>query len=160
MSDEPRCYYFGCIDGPGHYLHGPTATDRQRIEYYGGHRHVHIDGTLAPRRLRHGPLIWTGQGATHQERQRLATNSEECPQGQFLRHELDTGFSAMQWWDRTQGDRRGACNGTLLLEGKHPTASLLAALAAHYPSVLANLTAARVSLVEVFPASPSHEESR
>jgi len=75
--------------------------------------------------------------------------ADEYPQGQFLRHELDNGFTVLQWWDRCQGDSRGACNSTILLEGKHTTEELLAALAEHFPHVLENLKRAGVELVEV-----------
>lgn len=69
--------------------------------------------------------------------------------GQSLLHHLDTGFTAIQWWDRCQGDTRGACNSTVLLEGKHTAEEMLAALREHFPHVLANLEKAGVKLVEV-----------
>lgn len=154
-----RCFYFGCWNEAGHFMHGPgSSADKERVSYYGGDRRVHLDGTLAPRRLREGTRgaklfavrpIWTGTGATREERQRIEYDSEEYPQGEFLRHTLDTGFTAIQWWDRTQGDQCGACNSTVLLEGNHDAAAMLAALAAHFPHVLANLTKAGVTLREV-----------
>jgi hypothetical protein len=75
--------------------------------------------------------------------------SGECPQGQFLRHVLPNGFTAIQWWDRCQGDGRGACNSTVLLEGTHTTPEMLEALYAHFPHVAENLKRAGVQLVEV-----------
>jgi hypothetical protein len=93
-------------------------------------------------------------GSTAEERQLIGYDSGELPQGQFLRHDLDTGFTAIQWWDRCQGDDRGACNSTILLEGKHASAEMLAALADHFPHVLENLRKAGVELVEVQHADP------
>jgi hypothetical protein len=113
---------------------------------------VHLDGTLAPRKMhRTGELCWAGMGSSVTKRQRISYDSDEYKQGLFLRHELSTGFTAIQWWDRCQGDSRGACNSTILLEGKRPTAEMLAALETHFPHVLANLTRAGVVLVEVIP---------
>jgi len=157
----PRCFYFGCWNEAGHFMHGPGSyADKERVSYYGDR--VHLDGTLAPRRVREGSRsarrfsvrpIWTGTGSTREERQLIAHDSEEYPQGEFLRHTLNTGFTAIQWWDRTQGDQRGACNSTVLLEGAHDSAAMLAALATHFPHVLANLTKAGVTLHEVTVAT-------
>lgn len=149
MAD--RCFYFGCLNQAGHYMHGAGAgswSERERFSYFGDH--VHIDGSLAPRKD-HGQLVWSGKGATLRERQGISWRSEEFPQGQFLRHDLDIGFTAIQWWDRTQGDTRSACNSTILLEGKHTSEEMIAALKEHFPHVLENLTKAGVQLVEVFP---------
>jgi hypothetical protein len=58
--------------------------------------------------------------------------TEECPQGQFLRHVLDSGYTAISWWDRTQYDKRGAINSTILLEGEHTSDEVLAAGREHF----------------------------
>lgn len=111
---------------------------------------MHIDGTLAPRRhSRTNAIVWGGMNGD--DNRRLEFDSVELPQGQFLRHELDSGFTAIQWWDRTQGDKRGACNSTVLMRGRHTSAEMLGALAEHFPSVLKNLTDAGIALVEVQP---------
>lgn len=157
MSEqELKCFYFGCWNRAGHFLHVPGGkfigrTERD-VEYYGGHdRRVHIDGTLAPRKLaRDGSLIWTGN-FTKEERDRYESRSSEYPNGWFLRHELDNGFSVLQWWDQTQGDTRPGCNSTIMLEGKHTTEELFKALEVNFPHVLANLKKADVKLVEVYP---------
>lgn len=147
------CLYFGCWNQPGHYLFLPNGKWDHRLEYYDNQAdRVHLDGTLAPRLLkRSGTLCWAGLGDAVEERRRITRDSEECPQGQFLRHDLSTGFTAIQWWDRCQGDTRGACNSTILLEGKRSSEEMLAALKEHFPHVLANLERAGVKLVEVFP---------
>ena len=151
MTD--RCWYFGCWNNAGHYLHLPGGKWDHRLEHYGNQPdRAHLDGTLAPRRhKRSGAICWSGQGKTSDERCRIEYDSEELPQGQFLRHVLNTGVTAISWWDRNQGDTRGACNSTILLEGDRTTEELLAALALHFPHVLENLKRARVELVEIFP---------
>lgn len=149
-----RCYFFGCWNEPGHYLHssGRGSVDyqaRQQIEHYGDG--LHIDGTLAPRRNREGGICWEGQGKTHDERGRIKSNSGECAQGQYLLHVLPNGFTVIQWWDRCQGDKRGACNSTILLEGTHAADEMVAALGRHFPHVLENLKKHGVELVNVTP---------
>jgi len=148
-SPSGRCFYFGCWNKPGHFLAGPDGCwpgrEFARLEYYGEDRAMHLDGTLAPRRMRGtDELCWRGMGDG-----RIEYRSDECPEGQFLLHVLDTGYTAIQWWDRRQGDRRGACNSTILLEGQHTAEEMLVALQEHFPHVLANLTKAGVALVEV-----------
>jgi hypothetical protein len=157
MTD--RCFFFGCWNQPGHFLvragQRRLSDEDHRLEYYGDRRH--LDSTLAPRRMaakygrRGGEIVWTGSVRTREEGVRIGYDSEECPQGQFLRHYLDTGFTAISWWDRCQGDKRGACNSTVLLEGEHTSEEMLAALATHFPHVLENLKRAGVELVEVKP---------
>jgi len=146
-----RCFYFGCWGNTaGHYMRGPgDFRARERVSYFGNH--MHIDGSLAPR-SDHGRIVWAAQGVTREERSRLSWETKECDQGVFLLHNLDTGFTAVQWWDRTQGDTRGGCNSTVLLEGNHTAEEMLAALAEHWPEVLANLEKAGVKLVDVTPA--------
>lgn len=149
MAD--RCLYFGCWNRPGHYLHLPGGKWNHQLEYYSnGTDRVHLDGTLAPRRHKlTGALCWAGQGAVAGARNRITWDSEECPQGQFLLHQLTTGYAAIQWWDRNQGDERGACNSTILLEGTHSSEGVLAAGRAHFPHAFERLAAAGVALLEV-----------
>jgi hypothetical protein len=152
MNDN--CFFFGVYREAGHFLWQPhwqrvRYPASQRIELFGdGH---HIDGNLAPRLYhpRYGSgICWGAQGPI--QRLPISYQSEECPEGQFLRHLLPNGFSAAQWWDRCQGDTRGACNSTILLEGEHTSEEMLAALELHFPRVLDNLNGKGVELVEVF----------
>jgi hypothetical protein len=94
-------------------------------------------------------------GKTNDERMRITYDSAEYPQGEFLRHFLDTGMTAIQWWDRTQGDSRGACNSTILLDGRYTADEMIAALMKHFPHVAVNLANAGVALVEVMGGSVS-----
>ena len=156
MSETPTCFYFGCWNCPGHFSFAPggRTVHGDRIEHYGkgDHRH-HLDGSLAPRKhASDGHLCWGGQDG---KERRIDYRSEEYPQGQFLIHHLDNGFTAMQWWDRNQGDNRGACNSTVLLKGEHGGGEMLMALHAHFPHVAENLKKAGVALDEVRRAESS-----
>jgi hypothetical protein len=148
-----RCYFFGCWNTPGHYLVGPHGArvdhrEGAKVELFGDQ--LHLDGSLAPRKYhpRYGTgLCWNAQSKPNG--QRIEYQSEECPEGQFLRHVLPNGFTAIQWWDRCQGDSRGACNSTVLLEGEHTTEKMLEALRVNFPGVVENLKRGGVELVEV-----------
>lgn len=151
-----ECFYFGCWNQPGHYIRSAPGQrdlsydERQKVVYYNGD--IHIDGSLAPRRdQRTGEFRWEGQRQQRDAQGRMIHTSE-CQQGQFLLHVLDNGYTAIQWWDRCQGDKRGACNSTILLEGEHSADEMLAALHQHFPHVVENLKRAGVDLVEVKPA--------
>lgn len=149
-----KVLFFGCWNHPGHFIFAPGgehARHGNSVEWY--RPGVHLGGNLAPRLRKDyygGGLCWAGQGETSERRQRIAYESNECPQGQFLRHVLPNGFTAIQWWDRQQGDSRGACNSTVLVEGERTSEEMLSALAEHFPHVLANLKRGGVELVEVF----------
>jgi hypothetical protein len=105
-----------------------------------------LDGCFAPRLTRDGKVVY---GLPYHGKSSWELNeSNECPQGQFSRH-AHRGYTLIQWWDRCQGDGRGACNSTILLEGDHTTEEMLTALVEHFPHVLANLKRHGVELVEV-----------
>lgn len=144
-----NCFFFGVVGRAGHYLHdsgGPAPYD-ERVTTYGPERR-HIDGTLAPRRGdRTEQIFFSGYGPRDDNRQ---YRSEECPQGQYLHHVLPNGYSAVQWWDRTQGDTRGGCNSTILLQGMHDAEAVLAAGRERFPKVFENLKKAGVELVRVW----------
>lgn len=154
-TSKPRCFFFGCWNEPGHYLFYPggatvpyTAEDRIswfKKPLFPGQliaERAHLDGTLAPRRSHEGKLVWCAL----RPGRAVEYYSVECPQGQYLVHHLPNGFTAMSWWDRCQGDQRGACNSTVLLEGQHHEAEMLAALHEHFPHVVENLQKAGVVL--------------
>lgn len=146
MTDT--CLYFGCWNRAGHFLVAPGGR-RSGLPNHEDHKlSDSLDSRFAPKLTRGNKIVWgdTRNDARDWERY----NAVECPQGQFLRHEL-LGYSLIQWWDRNQGDTRGACNSTILLKGSHTSEELLAALKEHFPHVLSNLDKAGVELVEVFP---------
>lgn len=143
-----RCFFFGCWNEAGHYLYAPGGRTfwNDTLDHVGT---CHIDGTLAPRMTPANQIVWVAQAAARAERQRLQYESEEMEQGQFLLHVLPNGFTAIQWWDRCQGDRRGGCNSTILLAGIHTAGEMIAAAREHFPHVLDNLARHGVELVEV-----------
>lgn len=152
-----RVYFFGCWNEPGHYLFEPGGR-RPRggpFDPLGPGTGYLLDGGYAPRRAHpgtvtaadsRGGICWAAMRPA--DRHRAHRESEECPQGEYLIHQRD-GFTLMSWWDRCQGDQRGACNSALLVEGEHDAAIMLAELAARFPHVLANLQRAGVDLREV-----------
>lgn len=156
MSAE--VYYFGVWDECGHFLRKPGGVfvlDEEPIVYFEGVvrgdgepklGRRHLDGSLAPRKSRRSGTVSCEAAGL----ERYA--SDECPEGQFLRHDLSNGFTAIQWWDRAQGDKRGACNSTVLARGKFTSEEMLAIFAEQFSSRKARLEAAGVSLVEVRPA--------
>jgi hypothetical protein len=145
------CFFFGCWSRPGHFLvrQGGRSVgyrEEQAIVYFAevDGEPMHLDGTLAPL-LVDGRIRWAAQ-----DPKRLRYK-QECPQGHFLLHHLPNGYTAISWWDRTQGDTRGACNSTVLLKGEHDADSMLRAAQQHFPEVLSNLEQAGVRLIQLFP---------
>lgn len=148
--------YFGCWGNQaGHHLHRqdgrPPTGDDYATEYY-RQRRRHIDASLPPRlHRRTGQLIWTGM----QDKPGLEYSSDEVEQGRYFVHHLDNDYTAMAWWDRTQGGTRGACNSVVLIKGAWSAETMLAALKASFPPVLANLTRAGVTLIDAGPPPPA-----
>ena len=148
-----RCLFFGCWNHAGHYLWAPGAHRfwDDAISRPGGG--AHLDGSFAPKRDQRTGQIACGATSNDRDDYHRWRNFEECPQGQFLKHTVG-GFTLIQWWDRNQGDGRGACNSTILLEGEHTSEEVLAAGKLHFPHVFENLERAGVALVEVFLEAP------
>lgn len=165
-TTKPRAFYFGCWNEAGHYMFPSpknefaTRDEQRRVERFDQGR-VSVDGTLAPRRLRHGTRawrtydgadpVWTGLGQSRDDIQRIEYDSEEYKQGQFVRHDLDTGYTAIAWWDRNQGDLRDGCSSTFFYEGLHTSDEMVAAFREHFPHVAANIDRAGIHLVDVTP---------
>lgn len=153
--------FFGYRRSAGHELFLPDGRSTweadktlARLEY--GPNGRHVDGSYAPRRGTRSPVrgievCWAGQGATKEAHNEIAYASEEHEQGKFLRHVNHHGYTLISWWDRTQGDGRGACNSNFYLLGEHASDVMLKAFRAHFPRLAAKLADAGVELVEVFP---------
>jgi hypothetical protein len=131
------------------------------LTYHGIAKNKHIDATMAPRVLtkdnsygKRGDIVWSGLGEDDKAIKDLEKDSDECAEGQFLRHNnLSSGTTAIQWWDRHQGESRVGTSSTLILSGRDRTsAECLERLASYFPNVLANLEAAGISLVDLTPA--------
>jgi hypothetical protein len=157
MADT-ECFYFGSLQGDGHFLYSSSGHRASNsLAVVDG---CSIDGSLAPRRIRYGsrsyynredpspPVCWTLQ-AGREDRNRLAYDSAECVQGQFLLHALPNGFTTIAWWDRCQGDSRPGSNSAILLRGVHTAEEMLAAGKQHFPLVFRRLERAGVVLVDV-----------
>lgn len=151
-----KAFFFGCWNEAGHYLFHPGGSSAYKEEdkitvLANG---AHIDGSLAPRKHRYlekdgkEKILFVGQVATHEARRRAEYDSSECKQGEFLIHHFGS-YTYMSWWDRNQGDKRGACNSTFILEGEHSADVMLAELAKNFPHVVDNLRKAKVALREV-----------
>lgn len=105
-----ECWYFGCIDEPGHYLFAPDGS----------------------RSLKHPLGIWTefdcafAPGGWLRDRlgvwQRTATG----------------GWTVIACWDRSVDSRRSS-NAAFIVEGKHTLAAALEAAKATWPVVTARV---------------------
>lgn len=133
MADLPRAWWHGCWLSAGHYLfdRNGRSLDYEKEGPPGMGYAPWLDGSLAPRRYRSGrswpiaPLRDDGlvfgrmaksdDGLYH----RIMNASDEAPQGDFLLHAI-AGCTIAAWWDRTQGDTRGACNSCLIVENQCP----------------------------------------
>lgn len=154
-----RIFFFGCWNEPGHFLRSPYRCEHDPLIESFKLGTIHIDGTLAPRVYRAGSRVgvgvcWTAQGDTREDRSRIQHASDEMPQGRYLHHVLDNGFSAVTWWDRCQGDTRGACNSVILLRGEHDAETVLVAGRESFPSVFENLRKAGVDLAAATSTPP------
>lgn len=152
-----KAYFFGCWNTAGHYLFhsgGATAYEAEdRVVYFAlaPDGRMHIDGALAPRtwRPRWGTgLCWAAQGKTKDERDRIQYHSDEQEQGYYLIHHIN-GLTYMSWWDRNQGDKRGACNSNFILEGTHDAVKMFDELVVSFPHVVENLRKADIPLKQV-----------
>jgi hypothetical protein len=146
-----NCLFFGCHDQPGHFLWSPGWRRAWGHPRWGDG--WMFDGGYAPRRSENGKLFHMTAITEQRDQWRAKNCSSECPQGQFFLHVPPTFqrpcWTIMSWWDRCQGDKRGACNSTVLMEGEHTAQEMIQALREHFPSVLDNLAKAGVELVPV-----------
>ncbi len=155
----PRSWWHGCWLEPGHYLfdrRGRRARDEE-CPVTAHHESWWLDGQLAPRRLRAGwspPVMPLEPGAIvygrmagedRDLRHRIEAASCEAEQGEFLLHPI-AGCTIASWWDRTQGDTRGACNSCLIVEGVHSANEMLELFPRLFPRQAERLASAGVSL--------------
>jgi hypothetical protein len=173
---EPRVWWHGCWLKPGHYLFDRRGDDGRSMEPCpvrpsgSIYEAPWLDAGLAPRRAR--ARSWTRlpieipadqivfsrmAGDDRDLRQRVESASEECPQGEFLLHTI-AGCTVAAWWDRTQGDTRGACNSCLIVENRPDrgwsASEMLDLFPRLFPVQAARLAAAGVTLRFLRWASP------
>lgn len=115
------CYYFGCIGGPGHYMHkrgahSPYDEERTIGAAFGG-----IDGKLC----------WNSKPGDY------SYNREETEGRAFLTHK--SGWTAIAFWDRSV-DRRGACNSAFFVRGELTFAQMVRVARHQWPQVWARFT--------------------
>ena len=99
---DVECFYFGCMDSPGHFFHGPS---RSREELWA------LQGRLST--LFHGldgKLCWNSP-KSDSDRYRPRDETEGWA---FVTHR--GGWTALAFWDRSV-DRRGACNSVFIVCG-------------------------------------------
>lgn len=150
FNDTP-CYWHGCWLEAGHALFsksGKCADDRL-------FEHMWLDGGYAPKSV-YERTFFVMQSESYEDRRSMAHRGRELPQGRFLRHVIQNNkheiHTLLAWWDRTQGDTRGACNSCYIVKGEHTTAAMLKWFPIHFPKQAERLTIAGIDLVEVFPS--------
>lgn len=156
--DTPRAYYFGYRKHAGHELqhtNGRAVRPEDGVPFDPFDRDFWLDGAYAPKRaawarfgMEAGRVFFVMQGASEDDRRALRHHGDELPQGEFLLHRI-RGHTLMAWWDRTQGDARGACNSVFIVEGDHTSEEMLALWPQRFPLQAANLERAGVKLIEV-----------
>jgi hypothetical protein len=162
-AELPRAWWHGCWLEPGHYLfdrHGHTGRRAElcRLRPTGSiYEAPGLDGGLAPRRaparavlslaiVPADRVVFTRMAGDDREAcRRIESRSDEAAQGEFLLHGID-GYTIAAWWDRTQGDTRGACNSCLIVEGGHSANEMIELFPRLFPKQAARLDAAGVSL--------------
>lgn len=156
---DPRAWWHGCWLEPGHHLFdrsGDSGRSMDPCPARSGLDEAHwLDGGLAPRRIRIGTqfqvmsadrIVFTRMaGDDHDLRNLVERHSSEAEQGEFLLHAI-AGCTIAAWWDRTQGDSRGACNSCLIVEGGHSANQMLELLPRLFPAQAGRLAKAGVAL--------------
>lgn len=115
-----RAYYFGCWNGPGHFLHKPggdRAVEREaRLPW------SNIDGRLCP-------------GGDREACGRPVAFEVE---GRAALHHLD-GWTALAFWDRSV-DHRFHSNSVFFVEGTTSAEDVLRVARERFPEILRRLT--------------------
>ncbi len=151
-------FFHGCWNEPGHFWWtrgGHHLDDRLAPSVFARW----IDGGYAPRVWRAGyfnsrslvknpAVCFVMEVENEDDRRRIMYDATEHEQGRFLIHHKGD-HTLMSWWDRTQGDTRGACNSSLVVTGTHDSLAMYDFLLQNFPRVAANLVAKGVALVEV-----------
>lgn len=155
IDENTPSYWHGCWLEAGHYLHARGGKSIDDRIFKTPQDHIWLDAGFAPIRDRYNRITFVMSKSTHEERKTLSYAGKELPQGQFLRHEIKDYrgdvHTLLAWWDRTQGDTRGACNSCYIIKGTHSTDAMLKWFPIHFPKQAERLEIAGVKLVEVVP---------
>lgn len=118
------CYYFGCVDGPGHIFRGPGP----RTRVYALEEHLaQLFGGLD------GKLCWN---SPRSDRDRFVDRNETEGRA-FITH--CGGWTALAFWDRSV-DRRGACNSAFFVQGTLTFAQIVWVARHCWPKIWARFT--------------------
>lgn len=119
-----ECFYFGCIDGPGHYFRGPGNTSRvYELEHELTTLFAGIDGKLC----------WNSPRTTRDQYDRR----DETEGRAFVTHR--GGWTALAFWDRSV-DRRGACNSAFFVRGTLTFAQIVRVARHRWPKLWSRFT--------------------
>lgn len=164
MSQIPRCWWFGCWLQAGHHLVGRDGRWESAKDCPFYRTDGQLDGNYAPRRwmktrlppmpIHADGIVFARMSDDADIRRTITYNSEELAQGYFLRHEV-LGCTLISWWDRTQGDLRGACNSTFIVGGFHHVDDMLRWFPEAFPKQAQRLADAGVRLVCVNTGVPN-----
>ena len=148
IDETTQVWWHGCWGEPGHFLFSRSGRsvryeDAPPCAWHGWW----LDSGWAPRRRGDGRVTFACSGANDQEKRDISYRTEECDQGEFLVHRVLNGqYTIMAWWDRTQGDSRGACNSCYIVQGVPSVDDLLAWFPKHFPMQAKRLADAGVTL--------------
>lgn len=131
---DVECFYFGCIDGPGHFFNAPRRTrsagyELERIVTAALGRYGGLDGALC----------WNSPKS---DRDRYDRRNET--EGLAFRT-CHGGYTAIAFWDRSC-DPRGACNSAFIVRGELTFAQVVRAARHAWPEIWARF---KFEVVEV-----------
>ena len=151
FADEPRMFYFGPWDEPGHYFfdeHGRSVREGIVDFPFGHHspKDVFVDGRLQP-----------GCPAPN-DRMKRRTRPEV--EGEALLHHIQ-GWTALCLWDRSV-DTRGACNSNFFAEGTFTFDEMVAMASSRFAKRWAkmNFSVIQVQIeAGMLPGAPAKREA-
>jgi hypothetical protein len=115
--------YFGCIGGPGHYLHGP-ATRRAEKQLRAAGIYPAIDGGYCP--------------GVDPNRKHAWQLPERQVEGEAALHHVG-GWTILAFWDRSVDSRMG-CNSAFLLRGEATFGEMVELSRREWPEVWSRFT--------------------
>ena len=119
-----ECFYFGCIDGPGHFFNGPGGpTEVRALEHELTTLFKGLDSTLC----------WS---SPRTERDRY-DQRDETEGRAFITYR--GGWTACAFWDRSV-DKRGACNSAFFVHGTLTFAQIVRVARHRWPKIWARFT--------------------
>lgn len=125
-----ECYYFGYVKGCGHTFCLPRNSGYNGSPY----DLERVVGAALARGGLDGKLCWNSPRG---ERDQYARRDEN--EGRAFRTSHG-GWTAVAFWDRSQGDPRGACNTAFLARGDLTFSQVIRAAKHAWPEVWARFT--------------------